>query len=265
MAFHFRDDTSGSAARTILARSGADRAPGTEVHEAWEALEGEIDAPVFLTCEHASQRLPAGWSWPERDRRLVGTHWAYDLGAAEIARELAAALRAPAVLSRFTRLLADPNRAEEDDSLFRTRADGEPVELNLRIDDDDRRRRLEGYHRPYHRAIDERLGAHRAEILFSIHTFTPVYEGQVRRVEVGVLFDTQERLACDLARAIADAGFVTALNEPWSGREGLIYAAERHAGAHGRRALELEVRQDLAVSAEVRSRLVPVLARFFSR
>ena len=246
-------------------RAVDDRAKGRLVHEAWEAVEGSPEAPAFLTCEHASERLPPGWSWPERDRRLVGTHWAYDLGAAEITLDLAAALRAPAVLSRFSRLLADPNRAEDDASVFRGEAEGEPVELNQRIDDADRQRRLEGYHRPYHEAIDRRLGESRAEILFSIHTFTPVYEGQVRKVEVGVLFDKQEALANELAEAIAAAGFATALNEPWSGREGLIYAAERHAGAHGRKALELEVRQDLAVSAEVRARLVPVLARFFSR
>lgn len=235
-----------------------------EITDAYEVIAGAPDAPVFLTCEHASDRLPAGWSWPEADRRLSGTHWAWDPGAAEITRALAAALRAPAVLSRFTRLLADPNRPEDAETLFRAEADGAPVELNRRIDEAERARRLERFHRPYHAAIDRHLAAHRGGIVFSIHTFTPVYEGTRREVEVGVLFDTQEALAERAAEAIRAAGFRTALNEPWSGRAGLIYAAERHAGAHGRRALELEVRQDLAARPEVRARLVEVLARFFA-
>lgn len=236
---------------------------GHELHEAFEALDGDVDAPVFLTCEHASERLPDGYAWPAGDERLVGTHWAFDLGAAEIVRELAEALRAPAVLSRFSRLLVDPNRPEGADTLFRAQAEGAPVELNRNLDDEERTRRLDRLHRPYHDAIHQRLPGHRAAVLFSIHTFTPVYEGNVRQVEVGVLFDTQEELAARVARAIHAAGFVTRLNEPYSGREGLIYAAEHHAQAHGRKALELEVRQDLAVRPEVRARLVDALAGFF--
>ncbi len=42
----------------------------------------------------------------------------------------------------------------------------------------------------------------------------------------------------------------------YSGRAGLIYCAKRHAVAHGRRAIELEVRQDLAVEPGVRQRVV---------
>ena len=36
-----------------------------------ELVQGRADAPVLLTCEHASQDLPAGWRWPEADRRLA--------------------------------------------------------------------------------------------------------------------------------------------------------------------------------------------------
>ncbi len=42
----------------------------------------------------------------------------------------------------------------------------------------------------------------------------------------------------------------------YSGREGLIYGAEKHAESHGRRALELELRQDLAMDSLVRSQFV---------
>lgn len=234
-----------------------------ETVEAYEAVEGTENAPVFITCEHASERLPSGYGWHPDDERLVGTHWAYDLGARELAMELAVELGAPSVLSRFSRLLVDPNRPEDSDTLFRAEAEGAPVWLNRAIDAGERAQRIERYYRPYHEAIDRRLGGHRAQVLFSIHSFTPVYEGAVRPMEVGVLFDTQEALAMRAAEAIAAAGFVTALNEPYSGRAGLIHAAERHAGAHGRKALELEVRQDLAVRPEVRARLVGALARFF--
>lgn len=235
----------------------------TVIHEAFEAWEGDPAAPVFLSCEHASERLPDGYRWPKSDERLVGTHWAYDPGAADITRELAASLRAPAVLSRFSRLLIDPNRPVDSDTLFRAEAEGAPVALNLDLTEAERRRRIERFYQPYHDELDRRLGAHGASVLFSIHTFTPVYEGEVRQMEVGVLFDTQDDLAEAMGDAIQAAGFITAMNEPYSGKAGLIHAAEHHAQAHGRRALELEVRQDLSILPEFRSRLIEPLARFF--
>jgi predicted N-formylglutamate amidohydrolase len=84
-------------------------------------------------------------------------------------------------------------------------------------------------------------------------------------MEIGVLFDREDALAAVLAEALAAEGFVVAMNEPYSGKEGLIYAAERHASAHGKHALELEVRQDLAVTPEARARVVAALRRFVAR
>ncbi|HEX5656581.1 MAG TPA: N-formylglutamate amidohydrolase, partial [Polyangiales bacterium] len=201
--------------------------------------------------------------WPEPDRRLVGTHWSYDLGAREVTLELARALNASAVLSRFSRLLVDPNRDEHHADAFRTLADGEPVLLNTGMTAEDRERRLAGYHRPYHEALDAALAAVDAPILFSIHSFTPNYQGELRGVEIGVLFDHQEREAHQLGAVLSEEFERVAYNEPWSGRAGLIYSAERHSQKHGRLALELEVRQDRAVDPAFRARLIPKLAEFF--
>ncbi|MDB4975744.1 MAG: hypothetical protein JWN48_4085 [Myxococcaceae bacterium] len=229
-----------------------------------EVIAGARAAPIFLTCEHASQALPPRWRWPTPDLRLVDTHWAYDLGARELTLELAAALDASAVLARFTRLLADPNREESHADVFRTQADGEPVLLNLGLDEADKARRIEGYHRPYHAAVDAALAAVDAPVLLSVHSFTPLYQGQPRDVQLGVLFNRDQTEALALGAALSAQLDEVAYNEPWSGRMGLIYSAERHADRHGRRALELEVRQDLAVQPAYRARLVRVLAAFFS-
>jgi predicted N-formylglutamate amidohydrolase len=80
-------------------------------------------------------------------------------------------------------------------------------------------------------------------------------------MEVGVLFDKEESLAAALMMALDDAGFAVRANEPWSGKDGLMYVADTHSAAHQKRALELEVRQDLAVDPVFRARLIPVLAR----
>jgi predicted N-formylglutamate amidohydrolase len=218
------------------------------------------DAAAFLTCEHASRELPPPFRWPDEDAWLTGTHWAYDLGAAELTRELAGELGAGAVLSRFSRLLIDPNRSEAAPDTFRANAEGRTVFLNRDIGDDERARRFE-IARAYHAAIDDALSSDAAPVVLSIHTFTPLYEGLRRSVEVGVLFDEEELLAERVRATLADNGFHALLNEPYSGKAGLIYSAERHARRHGRRALELELRQDLACDASARARVVSVLCR----
>ncbi len=231
-------------------------------YEAAEVVPGSPDAPWVLTCEHASEELPPGWSWPEADAHLLGTHWAVDLGIADLTRALAARLQAPAVLSRFSRLLIDPNRELSAGTLFRRHCDGHEVVLNHDLSFDERQRRIHTCYEPFHAAIGAAVAsAPRANVL-SMHSFTPVYEGgEPRWMEVGVLFDRDEALALAVAARLETAGLRVAINEPYSGRGGLMHSASTHALRHRRLAVELEVRQDLATDPASCPRLVDAIAQ----
>jgi predicted N-formylglutamate amidohydrolase len=223
----------------------------------WAAGEG----PVVLTCEHASNRLPPWLSWPIEDRWIIGTHWAWDLGIAEVTLQLAERLGWTAVLAGFSRLVADPNRAPHEETWARLRAHGRDIGLNRDLSAEERARRLaiwEGYHA----RVASVAAAQPGHTILSMHSFTPHYEDQEpREVEVGVLFDRHEAEAHALAAALKDEGLRVALNEPYSGKDGLMYSVERAAAPGGRAALELEVRQDLADDPFVRRRLVPAIER----
>ena len=222
--------------------------------EAYELVEGA--GPLLLSCEHASNRLPSPWSWHDDDGWLVDTHWAFDIGVAELTRALAGRIRAPALLARFSRLLVDPNRPPDSPTLFRQSADGRSVRLNTTIDADERAARL-SYYQAYH----DRLGALTKDsaILLAIHSFTDVYEGEPRDFDMGVLYDEEEELAASFAAALAPVGRVR-MNEPYSGKKGMIYAAHRHATVHGKRAIEIEVRQDRLGDAGFVAALVSAMA-----
>jgi len=232
-----------------------------------EILEAERTAPLLLTCEHASNELPPPYAWPPTDLWLVNTHWAVDLGVAEVTRALAAALEVPAVLSGFSRLLVDANREAGDPTLFRTVADGRTVGLNARLTDAERRERVARFHAPYHAAIDLLLMRYPAAgLIVSMHSFTPVYEnGPPRVMEIGVLFDREDAIAAVVMDSLTADGWAVAANEPYSGKAGLIYAADHHASRHGRRALELEIRQDLAADEGRRGALVQSIAKALRR
>ena len=231
--------------------------------EAVEQIDGDFDSRVVFTCEHASPKLPEPWTWPGEDRWLVDTHWASDIGAAAFTRRIARLTNAPAVLSRFSRLLIDPNRPLDTETLFRENAEGRTVHLNEALLEAERARRIDHFYRPYHAAVSAMVERSRGDTVFSIHTFTDNYEGEARALEIGVLFDHDEEPAYQLVRHLEEAGFHVAPNEPWSGKAGLAYSPVRHAQEFGRCALEIEARQDLVVDESFAARLAEALASFF--
>jgi predicted N-formylglutamate amidohydrolase len=232
--------------------------------EAAEEIAGDSSSRVVFTCEHASNALHEPWRWPEADRWLVDTHWASDLGAGAFTRRVAALLNAPAVLSTFSRLLIDPNRPLDSDTLFRQNADGRQVQLNQSLLESERQERIDRFYQPYHAAVSAMVERSRGDTVFAIHTFTDDYEGDKRVLELGVLFDDDEEPAYRLIEHLEAAGFHVKANEPWSGKGGLAYSPVRHAKEYGWCALEIEARQDLILQEAFAQRLAEALAAHFT-
>jgi predicted N-formylglutamate amidohydrolase len=209
--------------------------------------------PVVITCEHASARIPRPLRVNAQDRPFLRTHWALDIGAATISRELARQTDSVAILSRFSRLVCDANRPISDPTWIRETVEGHRLGFNRGITPAEQERRQQAYFRPYHDAIDRMLGQRLVlggeVVLLAVHTFTPVLGTDTREMELGVLFNDHEPVARRLAEAFQHEGFTTALNEPYSGLDGMMFAAERHGRTHDVVHLELEVRQDLVDTA----------------
>jgi predicted N-formylglutamate amidohydrolase len=235
------------------------------VHDdAYERIGDPLAGPFLFTCEHATRRLPE-WEPSAADLPYLEDHWGWDVGAADLARELARHCQSAALLTRFSRLVCDPNRAPDEATFVLREVAGHALTWNRGVDAAERERRRARYFDPYHAAVDaalaERIAAGREVRLCSIHSFTPVYQGTARAMEVGVLFDDHEPFAERLVGALAREGFAVARNEPYSGFAGLIYAARRHGRAHDVVYLELEVRNDLIATPELARALAPRIAR----
>lgn len=215
-------------------------------HPAVEVDGAERSGPWLVTCDHASNAVP---DWIGGGSLGLGPadmsrHIAYDVGAAGVARALARRLGAPAVLSRFSRLVIDPNRGEDDPTLIMQLYDGTVIEGNRHIDGPERARRLDRLYRPYHAAISEVLLGR--EALVSVHSFTPQLAGRpVRPWHVGVLYAQDTRLSRPLAaRLREDPGLVVGENEPYTGALPGD-AVERHALRQGLHNTLIEIRNDL--------------------
>jgi predicted N-formylglutamate amidohydrolase len=204
---------------------------------------------VLLTCEHATNRLPRDTRARGPVRAILESHWGWDIGAWELTRELARRLRAGAIGGRWSRLLIDLNRRVADPTLARLTAGGVSVPWNEGIDADEIERRILAYHMPYHAEIDrlilQRLVRGVDPVLLAVHRFTPLFDGRLRRFDVGILYEHHRGPAHRLGRALREEGLSVRYNQPYSGMAGMMYAADRHGTHHRLPCLELEINQEL--------------------
>lgn len=220
---------------------------------AWDPVEivGSPAAagPLVVTCEHAGNAIPPPLQPSQADLPWLETHWGWDIGAGEVARQVVAQTGSVGVLARFSRLVCDPNRTPDDPTFVLPRVDGHTLSFNQNLDAAELERRRQAYYEPYHATIDRILGERRAHggdlLLLAVHSFTPQLGEERREMELGVLFDQYVAIADRMAALMRREGFHTALNEPYSGFDGLMYSAQRHGNAHGVVYLEVEIRQDL--------------------
>lgn len=219
----------------------------------WRAFEvtGGGASPVVLACEHASRAIPADLAALGLDRVARRSHAAWDIGALAVARRLSDRLGAPLVAGALSRLVYDCNRPPDAPDAIAERSEVFDVPGNRRLDDAARRERFERVHVPFHAALAETCAAQtescgRAIALVTLHSFTPVYLGRRRRVAIGFLHASDPALAeAALAAETARGVWFAALNEPYSTSDGVTHTLALHGEAAGRRALMIELRNDL--------------------
>jgi len=176
---------------------------------------------IALFCAHASNTLPEGYSWSENDKRnFAEKHWAWDLGALDAAIYLASGLKCLLTHALYSRLLVDVNRKITDDDTCRKGGDGNIVELNKDLTEEEKEYRTKVFHRPYYDAIYEIYNKVNPGMIFGVHSFTPNKEGEIRTLEVGIECIDSSEFAEKLRDGMRRRGYKAEINEPYSGKLG---------------------------------------------
>jgi predicted N-formylglutamate amidohydrolase len=216
----------------------------------FDIIETLAPSPWLITCDHASNHVPedtadGSLGLPEDQ---MNRHIAYDVGAAGVTRALAARLNAPAILSRFSRLVIDPNRGEDDPTLIMKVYDQTIIPANRAIDITERDRRLNAYYRPYHAAYADLAASD--PIIVAIHSFTPRLNGRDPRPwHIGVLFAGDKRFSAPMIKRLeVEPDLCVGINQPYNGHLPGD-AIDRHALQHGRVNVLIELRSDLIETA----------------
>jgi predicted N-formylglutamate amidohydrolase len=250
-----RKHEAGKGARTARGELRLDTLVQEELGEKpYRTIEGDVSLGLLVLCDHAENRIPEAYGSLGLRPEDLHRHIAYDLGAEGVATGLAESLGAPAILSRFSRLLIDPNRGHDDPTLIMQLSDGLVVPGNVGLSPAEIEDRIERFHRPYHAAIDRAveagIAAGKPPVLLSIHSFTQAWKGAARPWATAVLWDKDPRFPLPLLdglRTIPD--IEVGDNVPYSGqlKGDTLY---RHATLRGLAHALVEVRQDLIFAAE---------------
>jgi predicted N-formylglutamate amidohydrolase len=207
------------------------------------------DAAVILVCDHASHRFPKSLGDMGLDPFARRCHLALDIGAGPLTEKLADMLGVTAVVQNYSRLVVDCNRELMDPGAYLEYGDGILVPGNRNLHQADKDLRASALYWPYHTAIEEQIARLRkigpAPAFISIHSFTPVLNGEFREWQMGILWDKDKPTSRVFVDGLRAAGYHVGDNEPYSGKAPQDFTIDHHAEAPGLPHVGIEIRQDL--------------------
>jgi predicted N-formylglutamate amidohydrolase len=151
---------------------------------------------LILTCEHASNKLPAAFK-SAVPTEVLKTHRAYDIGALAVFRKLVKFAKPEFYCEgKFSRLFVDLNRTITNKSAF----------SDYLRNNETAKAQATAYWSEYRAAIEKfvKANAKKEIIHLGIHSFTPELNGKVRNTDIGILYDPSRPQECAYARVIKD-------------------------------------------------------------
>ncbi len=203
-----------------------------------------------LVCEHASPHIPDEFNDLGLEPAGRESHIVWDPGAFAVALVMSASLDSPLVSAQVSRIVYDCNRAPGSHDAIPDHSDIYPVPGNREMTDDQRRARHDRFYTPFRDTladlVETRMNRRRPPALLTIHSFTPVYQGKQRDIEIGILHDRDTRLADPLLDEVAgQTRRIVRRNEPYSAADGVTHTLLEHAIPRNLMNAMIEIRSDL--------------------
>lgn len=222
-------------------------------------------SPVLLVCEHASNHIPAAYGQLGLSDLALESHVAWDLGALPMARAMAEHLNARLIFGQVSRLIYDCNRPPTaPDAIPHTTEIGE-IPGNMGISQALAAERAAQVYQPFRDAIATAMARQPNTVFVTIHSFTPVFDGHARDVEIGILHDTDTRLADAMLNAAAGSPHKVRRNEPYGPNDGVTHTLKEHALPSGHLNVMIEVRSDLIATEAQQSDMAKQLAGWITK
>jgi predicted N-formylglutamate amidohydrolase len=199
---------------------------------------------LLISCEHAGNEVPDSYSTLfSGANEVLESHRGWDPGALEVAQFLVDQLQVQSFLMPVTRLLIEMNRSLNNPQLF--------SEFSNRLTDVEKTNLIDQYYFPYRNSIEGAITkTNHVVIHLSIHSFTPVLNGEVRNVDLGLLFDPDRKSElefCSILRSKLEKELPEQrieFNEPYKGTDdGLTTSLRKKFPDHKYLGIEIEINQ----------------------
>ncbi len=211
---------------------------------------------LMLTCEHGGFHIPGEFqNLFQNQENVLQSHRGWDPGALDLAQRLKKQFKCGLVISETSRLLIDLNRSLWRRTLF--------SEFTRNLDQSQREKILNWYYHPYQEKVTnqvaQRVGSGYGVIHLSIHSFTPVWNGEERNADIGLLYDPSRQREAQFSKSLRaalkqlDRTLKIRLNYPYLGKyDGMTarlrmrFTEQQYAG------LEIEVNQKYPMSNQTK-------------
>lgn len=212
---------------------------------------------LILTCEHGGNKIPTKFRpYFTNTSTCLTTHRGYDWGALDMFSHLEPLAKCSAQQT-VSRLLVEMNRSLEHPELF--------SEFSKNMSSEEKREVLETYYLPYRTKIEDTIKncieIGRPVLHLSIHSFTPVLNGETRNIDIGLLFDPNRsmekefcgKLKIQCQKRLPDLKIK--MNYPYLGTDDGLTTSLRKLFPTNYMGIELEFNQKFSVKNQMHPRL----------
>lgn len=174
---------------------------------------------IIITCEHGGNKVPEKYSPLFNGAvEVLASHEGWDPGAWEVASFLGDKLKITPIGCHTSRLLIEANRSLDSHQLFSRYSNALP--------DHEKRKLIDEIYIPYRQPIEQLLRESKKPVLhLSIHSFTPIFNGEKRLVDIGLLFDPNREMETRFCKQYQSSlfhylpEFKIKFNEPYRGTD----------------------------------------------
>lgn len=223
-------------------------------------------APLLLVCEHASNYIPPQLDQLQLADDVLQSHVALDIGALDLARQISDMLDAPLVSSTVSRLVYDCNRSFDIHAAIPEQSEVYRIPGNCDLSVPQMIARYKNYYLPFESAISGLLAQFTgAPLIVTIHSFTPIYQGIERELDIGIICDQDSRLGDQMLKlAQRDSALHVASNQPYGPADQVTHTLQVHGVEKGLLNTMLEIKNDLLDTIEQRANMASILASLIS-
>ncbi|NRA89183.1 MAG: N-formylglutamate amidohydrolase [Rhizobiales bacterium] len=237
-------------------------------HSQFTSVYNACTKPRYiLICEHASNFIPEYYNSLGVGSEITNSHVAYDPGALEVAKLMAKSLCAPLITQNVSRLVYDCNRPPNAKSAMPSKSEIYDIIGNQNLSESQRAERAIKFYAPFcnliSSIIDTEINQQNYPIIITIHSFTPIYYGKKRNLDIGILHDDDSRFADEILKLTdLQQNLQIKRNAPYGPEDGVTHSLKLHAQSRGLANVMLEINNSIIANATTQKSIANLLSDY---